>query len=262
MRIFNTFVSRTKVFISSAKGIHLNHQKCSSPAQNALIASNKHVRLQCDLYMCIWRWVAKTISLLVMNAFICSVKSYLEVSSRDYLVASNAFVFYLEIGLVNPPKRTETRGKSFWKNFDPSKEGPVKSTETRQGWKNSRTLPYYKMVAPSSQASKAMHLHPYIVHFEPTKWTSDASALEARKEAAIILQWGNVVGFFSSLPCSCTFLLVYPYLKWTFLQKLFPLVEYCYYTNWRAWLNDCQLVSWCITWKLQMNGCSLRSSKC
>ena len=62
-RVFNTFVSSAKVFISSAKRVRLQRQKCSSPSQNVFVASDKHVRLQCD--------------------------SYLEVSSKDCLVASD-----------------------------------------------------------------------------------------------------------------------------------------------------------------------------
>ena len=58
--------------------------------------------------------IAKTISSLAINAFICSVKSYLEVTSRDDLVASkNAFVFYLEVGLETPQKEQKLREKSF-----------------------------------------------------------------------------------------------------------------------------------------------------
>ena len=45
------------------KCIHLQRQKCSSPAQNSFVASDKHVHLQCD--------------------------SYLEVCSKNYLVTSN-----------------------------------------------------------------------------------------------------------------------------------------------------------------------------
>ena len=56
--------------------------------------------------------IAETISSIAINTVICSVKSYLEVSSRDFLIVSDVFVFYLEVGL-KPPKRTETRGKSF-----------------------------------------------------------------------------------------------------------------------------------------------------
>ena len=34
-----------------------------------------------------------------------------------------------------------TRGKSFWKNFNSSRDGPINRTETRQGLENSRTPP-------------------------------------------------------------------------------------------------------------------------
>ena len=51
------------VFISCMKHVCFQRHRCSSPAQNVFVASDKHVHLQCD--------------------------SYLEVSSRDYLVASN-----------------------------------------------------------------------------------------------------------------------------------------------------------------------------
>ena len=56
------------MFVSSAKSVRPQRQKCLPPAQNAFVASNKHVRLQCDLY--------------------------LEVSSKNYmyLVASNEHV--------------------------------------------------------------------------------------------------------------------------------------------------------------------------
>ena len=53
-------------FVSSAKSVYLQRQKCSSPAQNVLIASAKHVWLQRD--------------------------PYLEVSSKDYLVTSDECV--------------------------------------------------------------------------------------------------------------------------------------------------------------------------
>ena len=113
-RVFNTSVSSAKLFISSTKHVRLHHRKCSSPAQNTFVTSNKPVRQQCD--------------------------SYLQVSSKDHLGASdervylqceimfggeyissslaiNAFVFCLEVGLENPPKRTETRGKTFLKKL-------------------------------------------------------------------------------------------------------------------------------------------------
>ena len=62
MHFFNTFVSSAKAFISSTKRVRLEHQ---------------NVCLQ-----------HKMRSLLVINRFVCSVISYLEMSSRDYLVTS------------------------------------------------------------------------------------------------------------------------------------------------------------------------------
>ena len=50
-----------------------------------------------------------------MNAYVCWVKSYTEVSSRDYLAATDTHVRLLfGSWFRNPPKGTETRGKSFW----------------------------------------------------------------------------------------------------------------------------------------------------
>ena len=64
-------------FVSSAKGLFL--------AENVFVASDKHVGLQCA--------------------------SYVEVSSRDYLTASDKCIRLIsEVGL-QPLKRTETRGK-------------------------------------------------------------------------------------------------------------------------------------------------------
>ena len=96
-----------------------------------------------------------------MNAFVYKVKSYSKVGNKDYLIARDKHVHLLSgTWLRNPQKRTETRRKISKKSSFHVKAGPVKRTETRQGLENSRTLPYYKMMAPSSLASNAMHLHP------------------------------------------------------------------------------------------------------
>ena len=60
-RTFSTRLSPVLVFISSVKHIRFQQQKGFAPAENVFAGSNKRVRLQCDLY--------------------------LEVSSRDYIVA-------------------------------------------------------------------------------------------------------------------------------------------------------------------------------
>ena len=44
----------------------------------------------------------------------------------------NAFIFYLEVGLETPPKRTEIGEKGSEKNFISSRDGPIRRTETRQ----------------------------------------------------------------------------------------------------------------------------------
>ena len=60
MKILNARFQRVHLQCLS---VHLQRQKCSLPAQNAFVASDKYVCLQCDLY--------------------------LEVTSKDYLVASD-----------------------------------------------------------------------------------------------------------------------------------------------------------------------------
>ena len=113
---------------------------CSSPAQNAFVSISKSVHPQpspawnvsfvCSV-ICIWRWAVETIMSLAMNEYVCSVK------------------------LESPQKRKKL-GESFWKKSFQVRDGPMKRTETRQGWENSTALPYCgKMVA-----SNAMHLHP------------------------------------------------------------------------------------------------------
>ena len=56
MRVFNTFISSTKLFVSSKKCVCIQRLNCSFPAR---------------------------------NVFVCSVILYSEVSSRDYLVSSD-----------------------------------------------------------------------------------------------------------------------------------------------------------------------------
>ena len=63
----------------------------SSPMPKVLVPSTKtHSSLATNMFVCsvirIWRWVAEIISLLAMNAFVCSVKSHSKVGSRDYCI--------------------------------------------------------------------------------------------------------------------------------------------------------------------------------
>ena len=127
--VFNAFVSSTKVFVSSMKRVHFQSQKCSSPAQ---------------------------------NVFVCSVISYLEVSSRDYyLVAGNKRVSLLHVLgslLRNPPKKEQKLGKKFQQKFISSRDGPEKSKETRQRWKNARRLPDSGMMVENQDKNTTLHL--------------------------------------------------------------------------------------------------------
>ena len=110
-----------------------------------------------------------------MNAFVYTVKSCLEVSSRDCLIASDKrFRLLFRSWFRNPQKRTETRGKKFLKKTSfQVRAGPVKRTETRQGWENSRTLPYYGMMAASSLASKQGWENARRLPYICKKWAAD-----------------------------------------------------------------------------------------
>ena len=107
------------LFVSSAKCARLQRETRLSPAPEVFVSSAKSVRLRTMQH--------KTRSTLAMNAFVGSVMSCSEVSSRGYLVASDQHVVCsvtsnLELKRVvfeswfrNPPKRTETRGKKVLK---------------------------------------------------------------------------------------------------------------------------------------------------
>ena len=92
------------------------------------------------------------------------------------MLVINAFVFYLEVGLKTAQKEQKLGEKFLKKSLFQVRAKTVKRIETRQGWKNSRTLPYYGMMATSSLASNAMHLHHYFTLYT-TKRPRDASAL-------------------------------------------------------------------------------------
>ena len=86
-----------------------------------------------------------------MNVFVYSVKSYSEVGSRDYLVATNKRICLLFGSWFrnSPEKEQELGERGAEKTSFQVRAVPVK------------TQPYYGMVVPSSLASNAMHLHPY-----------------------------------------------------------------------------------------------------
>ena len=62
-----------------------------------------------------------------MNAFVSSTKA-LVTSAKCVPPPAKVFIFYLEDGLQNPRKRTETRSKRFLS----VKDGAEKRKETRQ----------------------------------------------------------------------------------------------------------------------------------
>ena len=67
MRVFDVFISSAKMFISRTERIRLQYQKCLAPAQNVLVASDKHVRLQCDSNL----EVSSTRYFVVCNERVC-----------------------------------------------------------------------------------------------------------------------------------------------------------------------------------------------
>ena len=83
---------------------------------NMFVSSTKHIHLQCQKRLFLDQH--KMRSSLGINAFVCSVISYSEVSSRGYLVLSNdtfvcSVISYLEvkIGLETPQKEQKLREK-------------------------------------------------------------------------------------------------------------------------------------------------------
>ena len=141
-----------KAFISIARSVCPQQKMCSSLAINMFVCNVIHIG----------RWVAKTILLLAMNVFICSVKSYSEVSSRNYLVASDIRVrLVFGIWFRNPQKDQKLGERVAKKSWFHVRAGPVKRTKTRQEWENSRAQPYYGMMAPYFLSFNTMHFHPW-----------------------------------------------------------------------------------------------------
>ena len=110
MLVFNTSVSSTNVFISSVKHVHLQHQKCLSPAQNAFVALDKRIHLQCDLYL----EVSSREYLVTSDERVrLQCESYSEVGSRNNLIVSDIHIRILFGSWFRnyPSKRkTKTRG--------------------------------------------------------------------------------------------------------------------------------------------------------
>ena len=200
------------------------------------------------------RWVADAISFVVINVFVCSVIPCLEVSSRGYLIASDdAFVCsvtsYSEVKWVvfenwfrNPPPPPPQKNWNWGggggggrgvseKTFISSRDGAVKSTETRCGWENLKNstpprnpTPLRNNDGPFSGLER--NAFASLVHFVTytTKRTRDASALLWRPEMGPA-SFRSGIGFLRfSHPCLVSVLLTAPsLLEMKFSQKLFSL---------------------------------------
>ena len=219
-RIFNTFASSALVLISSTKCIHHQDEKCSSPAQNALVASSKPVDWQCDK-ISIWRWREETISSLAINTFIYSVKWRSEVSSRDCLIASDKqFCLLFEI-LFRPPQKEQKLGEkasektSFHVELNLSKtqkQGRNEKTQHHHLLRNDGR-PHYGLQAGMRKCKKTtLHLLPIscgsrvvFLHSLILAWR-----LERRPPSFRSSRWCWV---FSSQPCFCPFTRVKKFLQ-------------------------------------------------
>ena len=111
--------------------------------------------------------------MLATNVFTCSVTSYSEVSSKDYKISSLEIkCTHLQCDIIemkqvvfkswfrNPTKKQKLGEKLLKRTSFQVRDGPVKKAETRQGRENSRTLPYYRMMAASHLATNALDFHP------------------------------------------------------------------------------------------------------
>ena len=142
------------VFVSSAKRASLQRQKCSSPDQH------------------------KTRLSLAINAFVCSVMSCSEVSSRGCLVASDQHIrlqcdiefggetsCILKVGLETPPPPPKKESRNYGEKVSEKTSFRLgmelkKVQKQDRGEKASRTLPHYGTMPAPSLASNTMHLHP------------------------------------------------------------------------------------------------------
>ena len=205
------------MFTSSIKRSH------PQPKAHSLLAINLFVGSAIQ----VWRWRAVTILSPAMNAYICSVKSRSEVSSRNCLVASNKLCCLLYRNWFRNPSKTETRGKKFLKkNSISSRNGPMKRTETRQRWKNSRTPPttewWQSLVWSPTRNERTQEDYPTsAAHFCICTVVFLRSLIPGwrleRRPPSCCSRWCSWV--FSSLPCFCPFYTSIP--TRSCFQKLF-----------------------------------------
>ena len=147
------------------------------------------------------RWVAETVSSLAINAF----------------------VFYLEVGLETPQKRTETRGKKFLKKTSfQVRAGPVKRTETRQGWENSRTLPTTEWCRPPLWPPTQCTCIPSSLCCVQSELGMQVHCVGGQRGGRHHSVVGSVIEF--SHPCLVSVLFTGPSLTWNevFSETFFP----------------------------------------
>ena len=177
-------------FVSSAKSVRLQHKMCSSLAINAFAVRHR-----------IRRWVAETLSSLMINAFVCSV-------------ISRWYAFYL---VQNPPalkkKQTDSRERSFYKTSFQVGMDQYRNKAGMRKLKNTTLL---------RAGSTIVHFTVWV-----TKWIMDAGALRWRAETTSPL-FCNIMGrcfcmsfLIAALPCFCPVYRSIP--TWNLVsQKPFP----------------------------------------
>ena len=179
MRIFN-------VFVSSAKRVRLQRQKCSSLDQH------------------------KTRSSLAINGFVCSEISYSEV----------------KINLDPPPsKRTKLGGRVSEKNFTSSRNGPEKAHKQSGDEKLQEPYPTTERCRPPLWPPTQCTCTPSLLCYV-SKLGMQVHCVGGQRGGRhrSIVGYGSCN--FSSPPWLCTFFQVHPYSKWSFSRNFFPLVEY------------------------------------
>ena len=98
--------------------------------------------------------------------------------------------------------------KTFLKKISFQVEArPVKRTETRQGWENSRTLPYYGMMVPSFPGLQCNALSSLVhfIHKEVKYRCTQVHCIGGQRAERHHSLVGLCSWVFSSQPCYCLF---------------------------------------------------------
>ena len=156
--------------VSSIKSTCLHYKTRSSLAINLFVGSAIHI----------WRWLAETISLLVMSAFVYKVNSCLEVSSKNCLLVSDkCFCLLLEVGLETPQKWTELG--DLRKTWFQVRTGPVEGQKQGRDEKIEQQYPTMEWWRPPlwpprrdeiMQEDYPIHLLPIFCRCKVVFWVS------------------------------------------------------------------------------------------